>query len=84
MPRLDLADIAAASGIHNPRVLHAIGIVPRADFVPPDRLHLASYDEPISIGHDQVTTQPTLMAAMIEALDPRDDEIVLEVGAGFG
>lgn len=83
-PHLDLADIAAASGIHNPRLLHAIRIVPRADFVPPDRMHLALHDEPVSIGHDQVTTQPTLMAAMIEALDLRDDETVLEVGTGFG
>lgn len=83
-PHLDLADIAAASGIHNPRLLHAIRIVPRADFVPPDRMHLASYDEPVSIGHDQVTTQPTLMAAMIEALDLHADEIILEVGTGFG
>jgi protein-L-isoaspartate(D-aspartate) O-methyltransferase len=83
-PRLDLVDIAVASGIQNPRLLHAIRIVHREDFVPPDRMHLASYDEPISIGHDQTTTQPTLMAAMIEALDPRDDEIVLEVGTGFG
>jgi protein-L-isoaspartate(D-aspartate) O-methyltransferase len=82
--RPDLADIAAASGVQNPRLLHAIRVVPRADFVPPDRFHLAAYDEPITIGHDQVTTQPTLMAAMIEALDPHDDEVVLEVGTGCG
>ena len=80
----DLADIAAAAGIRNPRLLHAIRVVPRGGFVPPDRAHLAAYDEPVAIGHDQVTTQPTLMAAMIEALDPHDDEVVLEVGSGFG
>ena len=83
-PRPDLADIAASSGIRNSRLLDAIRSVPRADFVPPDRLHLASFDEPVTIGHDQVTTQPTLMAAMIEALAPGDDEVVLEVGTGCG
>jgi protein-L-isoaspartate(D-aspartate) O-methyltransferase len=83
-PGVHLADIAAASGIGNRRLLNAIRVVPRADFVSPDRMHLASSDEPVSIGHDQVTTQPTLMAAMIDALDPGDDEVVLEVGAGFG
>ena len=48
----------------------------------PDRMHLSSHDEPVSIGHDQVTTQPTLIAAMIEALDPSDDDVVLKVGTG--
>ena len=47
-------------------------------------MHLAAHDEPASIGHDQVTTQPTLIATMIEALDPGDDDVVLEVGTGFG
>ena len=83
-PGADLADLAAASGIDNIRLLNAIRVVARADFVPPDRMHLAAHDEPVSIGHDQVTTQPTLIAAMIDALDPGDDDVVLEVGTGFG
>ena len=83
-PGVDLADLAAVSGIGNRHLLNAIRVVPRADFVPPDRMHLASSDEPVSIGHDQVTTQPTLMVAMIDVLEPGDDDVVLEVGAGFG
>ncbi|HET6951409.1 MAG TPA: methionine adenosyltransferase [Acidimicrobiales bacterium] len=37
----------------------------------------------IPIGHHQVTTQPSLVAAMIETLDLRRDQVVLEVGTGF-
>lgn len=36
------------------------------------------------MGHHQVTTQPTLMDAMIDALGPGDGDVVFEVGAGFG
>ncbi len=39
---------------------------------------------PVPIGHDQVTTEPSLVAAMIDALAVGPDETVLEVGTGFG
>jgi protein-L-isoaspartate(D-aspartate) O-methyltransferase len=39
---------------------------------------------PIPIPHDQVTTQPSLVAKMVEALGLHGDEKVLEVGTGYG
>ena len=83
-PRFELADIAAATGVRSPRVLDAVRIVPRAGFVPAELVSLAGDDEPIRLGHDQVTSQPSLIATMIEAIDPHDDEVVLEVGTGLG
>ncbi len=41
---------------------------PRAGFVPGDYVAVAYRDEPIPIGHGQVTTQPSLSARMIEGL----------------
>lgn len=41
-------------------------------------------DQPIPIPHEQVTTQPTLIALMVEALELRGGENVLEVGTGYG
>jgi len=41
-------------------------------------------DEPVPIPHDQVTTQPSLVAKMVEALELGGDETVLEVGTGHG
>lgn len=58
--------------------------VPRARFVPAEHVDLAALDEPIPIGHQHVTTQPSLVAAMIEALDLRRELVVLEVGTGLG
>ena len=79
-----LAQIVRARGIRDQRLLQAIAAVPRADFVPPEQSHRAYSDEPIPIGRGQVTTQPSLVASMLEALGLEGDERVLEVGTGHG
>ena len=66
------------------RVLAAIAAVPRAEFVPPEYADRANVDTPIPIPHGQVTTQPSLVARMIEALELQGSERVLEVGTGYG
>jgi protein-L-isoaspartate(D-aspartate) O-methyltransferase len=79
-----LAEVVRAKGIRDHRLLRAIASVPRADFVPRDQVHRAYSDEPIPIGGDQVTTQPSLVASMLEALGLEGDERVLEIGTGYG
>jgi protein-L-isoaspartate(D-aspartate) O-methyltransferase len=79
-----LAEVARAKGIRDQRLLQAIAAVPRAGFVPRRYGGRAYRDEPIPIGHDQVTTQPSLVAAMLEALALKGNERVLEVGTGHG
>jgi protein-L-isoaspartate(D-aspartate) O-methyltransferase len=73
-----------AKGIRDQRLLRAIASVPRADFVPRDQIHRAYSDEPIPIGQEQVTTQPSLVGSMLEALGLEGDERVLEIGTGYG
>jgi protein-L-isoaspartate(D-aspartate) O-methyltransferase len=75
---------ARAGGVRDERVLEAIAAVPRADFVPAEYGRYADTDAPIPIPHDQVTTQPSLVARMVEALALTGDERVLEVGTGHG
>jgi protein-L-isoaspartate(D-aspartate) O-methyltransferase len=79
-----LADLVRTRGIRNRRLLQAIAEVPRARFVPPEQSSRAYSDEPIPIGFGQVTTQPSLVASMLEALGLEGEERVLEVGTGHG
>ena len=74
----------AATGVRDERVLEAVRKVPRHEFVPPDSRRRAYQDVPLPIPHDQVTTQPSLTARMIEALALRGAERVLEIGTGHG
>jgi protein-L-isoaspartate(D-aspartate) O-methyltransferase len=71
-------------GVRDERVLEAIAAVPRVEFVPSEHADLAEVDVPIPIPHAQVTTQPSLVARMVEALALAGDERVLEVGTGYG
>jgi protein-L-isoaspartate(D-aspartate) O-methyltransferase len=80
----DLVRAVAAAGVRDERVLQAMRLVPRAGFVPPDLVSRAYHDAPVPIPHDQVTTQPSLVARMIAAIDLTGDERVLEIGAGYG
>lgn len=80
------AQVAAARrvGVRDPRVLAAVAAVPRDRFVPPAARHEAAEDRPIRIGAGQTTSQPSLIAVMLEALELTGSERVLEVGTGFG
>ncbi|HEV3480484.1 MAG TPA: rRNA adenine N-6-methyltransferase family protein, partial [Gaiellaceae bacterium] len=80
----DLVAALRAEGIVNPRLLEAVRAVPRANFVRPDLVRRAYLDEPLPIPRDQVTTQPSLVAKMLDALELDGTERVLEVGTGYG
>src|SRR6266545_5505952 len=83
-PPEDLVQILIDAGIRDPRVIEAFRRVPRASFVPRPWIPRAYEDRPIPIDHEQVTTQPSLIARMIEGLRLRGTERVLEVGTGLG
>jgi protein-L-isoaspartate(D-aspartate) O-methyltransferase len=76
--------MVAALGVGDERLLAALREVPRERFVPPGHVERAYVDEPLPIPHDQVTTQPSLIAKMVEALELAGDQKVLEIGTGYG
>lgn len=73
-----------AGVIRDPRVIEAMRAVPREFFVPPEDHHLAYEDEAMSIGQGQTISQPYIVALMTSALELRQTDKVLEVGAGSG
>lgn len=71
-------------GIHDEAVLAAMGAVPRELFVPPELASEAYDDGPLPIGGGQTISQPWVVAAMIQMIEPQPTDRVLEVGAGSG
>jgi len=72
-------------GIRDPRVLHAMGQVPRHIFLEPALAHRAYEDTALPLGFAQTISQPYVVARMIEILIAgRELGKTLEVGAGCG
>jgi protein-L-isoaspartate(D-aspartate) O-methyltransferase len=72
------------AGITDTAILSAFESVPRELFVPVAFLDQAWEDTPLPIGHGQTVSQPTVVARMIQALQPDKSVKVLEVGSGSG
>ena len=71
-------------GIRDERVLAAMGEVPRELFVPERRRELAWRGRGLPIGSEQTISQPWIVAAILQALELRGEEQVLEIGTGSG
>jgi protein-L-isoaspartate(D-aspartate) O-methyltransferase len=70
--------------ITNPRVLAAMGAVPRDAFVD-DAVRIHAYeDRPLPIGAGQTISQPYIVARMTELLAVAPGDRVLDVGTGSG
>lgn len=68
----------------DPRVMDAMGKVPRDEFVPDDLKRMAFDDGPLPIGHGQTISQPYIVALMTDMLQLEPEHIVLEIGTGCG
>ena len=67
-----------------PRVLVAMGTVPRHRFVPESLSSRAYGDYPLPIGEDQTISQPYIVALMTQWAQVAPGDKVLEVGTGSG
>lgn len=82
--QLALRSASRAAGVASTRVLDVVQLVPRAWFVPDDLRERAGSDVPLPVGYGQTTSQPSLVARILEDLHIAPGMNVLEVGAGFG
>src|SRR5437016_12343285 len=71
-------------GIYDERVLAAMNKVPRHEFVSQHNWPEAYADHPIAIAEQQTTSQPYIIASMLQAAEIKPADRVLEIGAGSG
>ncbi len=75
---------AVGDGAIEPRVLEALGRVPRHEFVAPLLRPYAYANRPLPIGHGQTISQPYIVAAMTDLLKLGAGGAALEIGTGSG
>ncbi len=73
-----------ARGIVNQRLITVMTDIDREVFVPPAQRHLSYDDSALPIGSGQTISQPFIIAYMLDCLDIKANDIVLEIGTGSG
>ncbi|MBC7820743.1 MAG: protein-L-isoaspartate O-methyltransferase, partial [Planctomycetaceae bacterium] len=71
-------------GVKDPRVLDAMRTVPRHEFVRVGLVKEAYHDTALPIGNQQTISPPFVVAYMTETIEPKETDVVLEIGTGSG
>ncbi len=70
--------------VTDPKVLETLSQVPREDFVPAEYQSLAFAETFIPLSHGQSMLTPALEGQLLQALDLKSTDKILEVGTGSG
>ena len=65
-------------------IIEAFQRIKRADFLPEGMKNLAEVNEALPIGLGQTISQPLVVAFMLELLQPKPGEKILDIGSGSG
>lgn len=65
-------------------IIEAFRKIKRVDFLPNHLKSLSEVDEALPIGQGQTISQPAVVAFMIELLQPKKGDKILDVGSGSG
>lgn len=66
------------------KILDAMLKIDRIDFLPYSVKNFAYEDTPLSIGYNQTCSQPSMVAFMLDKLNIKSGNKILEIGAGCG
>lgn len=84
MRRAMVASQLRTTGVNDPRVLAAMGAVPRERFVPAERASMAYADALVPIGNGRELNTPMSLGRMLTESAPRPDDKALVIGAASG
>jgi protein-L-isoaspartate(D-aspartate) O-methyltransferase len=84
MRRAMVSNSLRTTGVNDPRVLAAIGAVPRERFVPRERVAIAYADTSVPLGNGRELNSPLSFARMLTEVAPEEGERALLIGAASG
>jgi protein-L-isoaspartate(D-aspartate) O-methyltransferase len=70
--------------VTNPDLIAAMQAVPRENFVPPELADQAYRDGDVSIGHGRALLRPIVLGKLLQGVNVRAGDQVLNVGCGTG
>jgi len=70
--------------LRTPRIIKAFQKIKRVDFLPENLRDLAELNEALPIDYGQTISQPLVVAFMLELLEPKEEEKILDIGSGSG
>lgn len=79
-----IKDLISLGYLKNSNIINAFEEIKREDFVPEKYKEKAYENIPLPIGDNQTTSQPLVVAFMLELLDPKKGNSILEIGTGSG
>lgn len=77
-------DLVQKGWLKTSRIIEAFKKIKRADFLPEDIKNLSEFNEALPIGHNQTISQPLVVAFMLELLQPKIGDKILDIGSGSG
>jgi len=77
-------DLIKNGVLKTPRIIEAFERVDRVDFVLSEFVPEAYNNHPLPIGEGQTISQPLTVAYILEQLQPKEGEKILDIGAGSG
>jgi protein-L-isoaspartate(D-aspartate) O-methyltransferase len=84
MRRAMVASQLRTTGVSDPRVLAAMGAVPRERFVPADKVAIAYSDTLVPLGNGRDLNSPMAFGRLLSEAAPRPGERAMVVGAATG
>ena len=79
-----IEDLIEEGWLKTPRIIEAFYKIKRVDFLPENLKDFAELNEALPIGWGQTISQPLVVAFMLELLDPKEGEKILDIGSGSG
>lgn len=79
-----IRELIADGYLKTPGIIEAFRKIDRADFIPEDLKNESYGNYPLPLGFGQTISQPLTVAFMLELLQPRAGEKILDIGTGSG